>query len=559
MTEDLDALWGKSKPVAKPTEDLDALWNAAKPREKTGKLAAVGRGVMQGGSLGFGDEVWGGLRAVGDALPGSLGGDTSGRGFWEMYRQNRDGVRRGNETAKQDQGGAYLTGEILGGVALPLPGGAALKGASLGARALRAAGQGAALGGTYGLGSSASDVTQGEIGGAALDTAIGTGLGAAGGALAEGVVAPLAKAGGKLVGKAGDALRKRAGRGIREAEEMAGARAEQEAMKELKQLDGSLGAETQKGSRMTENIRRIPGEAANATPESQAALMRDAARIARERAEQMATQAKAVGLEDVPVSMGEFLTKGSKVDKAQQARAQAKRMLDGAKQLEDDAERVLAGELSPKALNANLKKARDIAMDSPAFKSLEGTVLSENLRMLPEEVAAIEAQRAARDSAKAGLGETIAKRKADLLSGKAAGQRGKELALRYALPVVGGLAGQALGDEYGMLGRLGGAAAGWKAGGGANSMIGSLAGAGLRPGAQALYRTMTQYPAVKKGLWSAVNAAAPTESTLRLLPAMLPAATRSEATTSGLDSVLEALTRRMMSSREEDEDPFAGR
>jgi hypothetical protein len=326
----------------------------------------------------------------------------------------------------------------------------------------------------------------------------------------------------------------------------------------MQSLTGSLGAETQKGSRLTENIRRIPGDAVQGTPESQAALMTDAARIARERAEEMLNQAKAVGLEDVPQKMGEFLTKGSKVDKAQQARAHAQRLLDGAERLEADAARVAAGDLSPKAINANLKMARDIAMQSPAFKTLEGTVLSENLRTLPHQVAEIEAARAARDTAQSAMGETVQKRASELLSGKAAAQRGKELAIRYALPAAGSAAGYLMGDEYGALGKIGGAAAGWAAGGKANGAIGALAGAGLRPGAQALYRTLTQYPAVKNALWKGAGKMAPSGKALELLPALLPGASRSESMSYG-QALIEALQRKALGSTEGDGDPYAGR
>lgn len=528
----------------------------AKPWEKTGGWTAGALGAGQGVTLGLGDEINGFVQAVGEGIQNPEGK----QGFWERYRKNRDTFRKEDDTAQKDQSGAYLTGNILGGSVLPVPGGPATAGATYGAKLLRALGQGAVLGAGMGFGNSKADLTQGDVGGAALDTVLGGGLGAAGGALAEGVVAPLAEAGGKLIGKAGDALRNRAGRGIAAAEEMAKARARQEGTKQIESLTGHLGSETQQGSRMTENIRRIPGEAAEATPEGQAALMQDAAKIARQHADELMNQAKAMGLEDVPEKMGEFLSKGSKVDKAQAARARAKHLLDGAAQLEGDAERVLSGDLSPRALNANLQKARDIAMNSPSFRQLEGTVLSENLRNLPGQTAKIEASRAARDTAQAGLEDFVTQRSSDLLSGKAAGQRLKELTLRYALPLTGAAAGTMLGDEYGALGKLGGAAAGWAAGGKVNGAIGALAGAGLRPGLQALYRTATQYPAVQKALWSALRGAAPKEGALRLLPAMLPAASRSEAMQTRGQVLMDTLLRRSLSaSRDAKSDPYAGR
>lgn len=539
-------------------------------KEKPGKLKSLVGGAFQGVSLGFGDEFAGGIgrlllgkgvklgraaQPAADDSPELRAAKTRAIEQQDAaptsYEITRDLVRGGLREAQETNPKTFLAGEVLGGAALPVPGGVAAQGATRGAKLLRAVGQGAAMGGAYGLGSSEGRVNRGEFGTAAADTALGVGLGAAGGALAEGVAAPLFEAGGKLVAKGADALRKRAGRGVSEAAERARSMALKEGTEEIGSLTGTLGGETQKGSRMTENIRRIPGEAAQATPESQAALMRDAARIARERADDMLNQAKAQGLEDVPDKVGEFLTKGSKLDKAQRSRSQAQRLLDGAKQMEEDAARVLRGEIAPDALNANLQKARDIALESAPFKKLEGTVLSENIRQLPEQVAKIEAARAARDAAAKGLDTNVAKRAEDILSGRAATQRLKELALRYALPGAGAAAGWALGDEYGALGSAGAALAGYKLGGGANAAVGALAGAGLRPGLQALYRTATQYPAVSKLLWRGVGGAADAGDLVRLgapgLSGLLPpAASRSEAVTAKSRALADALRRGLL-------------
>lgn len=561
-------------PPASPRRSLREMLETGEARldepSRPGAGESFLRGVTQGTTLGFGDEIAGALGKW--ILPNNTvrlgkGAQPSEDDTAEVrvlkqallaqqeatptnYEMIRSGTRADNAAAREAHPGAMFAGEMLGGLALP--GGAALKGATRGAKVLRSSLLGAGLGSAYGLGGSESET----VGGMALDTALGGALGGAGGVVAEGVIAPIAEKSGELLKRALGAVRRRADRGVSKAREIALARARQEATEEVESLTGKLGAETQKGSRMTENIRRIPGEAAQATPEGQAALMRDAARIARQHAEDMLNQAKAHGLEDVPDKVGEFLSKGSKLDKAQKGRSQAQRLLDGAKQMEDDAERVLRGELPQEQLTANLERARSIAMESAPFKTLEGTVLSENLRRLPKQVAEIEAARAARDAATRGLEENVAARGEELLSGAAAKQRLKELGLRYALPLAGAAAGETFGDEYGVAGRLGGAALGWKAGGGANAAIGSLAGAGLRPGLQALYRTATQYPAVMNLGWKgAKSLASPRLAELvGHTPALLPPATRSEEAQLTVRALLEALRRPRISRDELPED-----
>lgn len=546
-------------------EEQEARSRKPAPSGPSALKSGIG-GALQGVTLGFGDELGGALMrlGLGDGVQLGKGAEVSPDDSPEMralkqseaakrkalpttYEIGRDLVRGGLKDAREANPKTFLAGEVLGGSLVPVPGGAAAAGATRGAKVLRALAQGAGTGAVYGLGNSEASLGRGEYGDLATDTALGAGIGGVGGALAEGVVAPILEAGGRVVGKGLDAVRKRAGQGVRDAAARAEAMALKEGKDEVAALTGSLGAETQKGSRMTENIRRIPGEAAQATPESQAALMRDAAKLARQRAEDMLNQAKAQGLEDVPDRVGEFLTKGSKLDKAQKGRSQAQRLLEGAKQMEDDAEKVLRGELAPKALDANLQRVRDMAMDSANFKQLEGTVLSENLRNLPKQVAEIEAIRSARDAAEKGLGGNASKRAAEILSGKAATQRLKEQALRYALPGAGALAGEVLGDDYGPLGTAAGMAAGWKLGGSANARIGALAGAGLRPGLQALYRTATQYPAVSRLLWNGVGGVA--DAGIERLPSaiaskLLPPASRSEEAMTSLSAPLRRLLER---------------
>lgn len=120
--------------------------------EGPGLVEALGRGFGQGGTLGFGEEI---KAAV--AHP-SLG---------DEYRHERDSVRQANAAAKEAHPWAYGAGQIAGGfvpsmVAAPLAGAAKVA---------------TGIGGLMGLGNSTADVTQGDVGGAAVDTGIGAATG----------------------------------------------------------------------------------------------------------------------------------------------------------------------------------------------------------------------------------------------------------------------------------------------------------------------------------------------------------------------------------------------
>jgi hypothetical protein len=169
---------------------------ASAPAPSTGE--AVGRGGLQGATMGFGDELGGALQAglskLRDVLPDSaneaLGfgkryeNDTTSA--LDVYRQGRDEDRAANKAASAAHPWAYGTASVAGSLpTMALPGGAALQGA------------------VAGLGNSDADLTKGEVGGAARDAAIGALLGKYGGKVAGGVV----RAGGKALGAVGGAIR----------------------------------------------------------------------------------------------------------------------------------------------------------------------------------------------------------------------------------------------------------------------------------------------------------------------------------------------------------------
>lgn len=150
------------------------------PSRQQGPSAAgsVLGGLGQGISFGWGDEL---AAAAGSALDGLWGEDIP-------YEKRLEYARRIDKKDKDTNPGAYLGGEIAGGLATAVvPAGAAAKGAqTLGQAAKAATLGGAGIGALQGLGYSEADLRGGDIGGAALDTAIGGGVGALGGAIGAG-------------------------------------------------------------------------------------------------------------------------------------------------------------------------------------------------------------------------------------------------------------------------------------------------------------------------------------------------------------------------------------
>lgn len=141
------------------------------------------RGAAQGATLGLADEGVGVLQGGWRAL-------TSDQSFGDAYREARDESRTANKAAEDANGGSYLLGNLAGGVATAfVPGLNVAKAAGAGGAILR----GAATGALAGFGSSDADVTQGEIGKAALDTALGGGLGGVVGGVSHGVSSYLGK------------------------------------------------------------------------------------------------------------------------------------------------------------------------------------------------------------------------------------------------------------------------------------------------------------------------------------------------------------------------------
>lgn len=150
-----------------------------------GGLESVLEGAKQGLTLGLGDEMGALLEA------GLLKASGDPRSMSEQYRLARELNRREMKEAQRANPAEFIAGEVGGG--LLLPGGAA-KGAGTAAKALttgqkfgQAAKMGAGLGAGYGAGTSEADLLEGDVGGFALDTAIGAGAGVLGGVAGEGM------------------------------------------------------------------------------------------------------------------------------------------------------------------------------------------------------------------------------------------------------------------------------------------------------------------------------------------------------------------------------------
>jgi len=184
-------------------------------------------GMTQGATLGFGEELGAGALAALQPLLKYIPGTTESttreleqqgfqveapdeqKSFIERYRDLRDTTREAQKKAKEENEAAYISGELVGGIAPAIAtGGSAAVGsaANLGLKELvkqgikKGAVSGLGYGAGSGLGASEADLTKGETEQAAIDTLVGAGTGALlGGGL--GAAAPVLKAGASKTGK----------------------------------------------------------------------------------------------------------------------------------------------------------------------------------------------------------------------------------------------------------------------------------------------------------------------------------------------------------------------
>jgi len=144
---------------------LQAQVDAENKKINIGKGETLARGVSQGVTLGFADELSGGLNALKDAYKkGSLAD------FKSDYTRNRDTARSLDQSASDQNPFTYGAGNVAGSVPLSLaiPFSSGIKGAALG---------GATFGAATGLGSSQADLTKGEFLKSGQDAALGGAIG----------------------------------------------------------------------------------------------------------------------------------------------------------------------------------------------------------------------------------------------------------------------------------------------------------------------------------------------------------------------------------------------
>lgn len=165
-------------------QDLNKAPSELPPTE----LESAARGAAQGASLGFADEIAGGLGAI-PTFAGKLGSADPLSGTLEKYREIRDRQRKADELAKQTNPTSYTAGNIGGAVASSfIPGLSGLTAAKAGSGLMGAAQTGAKLGAIAGLGQSQADLTKGELSDAAGDVGSGAMLGGATGAATQGLM-----------------------------------------------------------------------------------------------------------------------------------------------------------------------------------------------------------------------------------------------------------------------------------------------------------------------------------------------------------------------------------
>lgn len=265
---------------------------------------AVQRGVEQGLTLGWSDELAGAAGAaqtsIGDWAYEKLHPEaTKTPSFGARYQQIRDAERTRNSAASDQHPWAYGIPEGVGTVGADALATVATGGAAL---PLIAAGQGAIQGAGY------SDAESGT--GVARDAAAGGVLGLAG----YGV--------GSALGKAGEWVAQKAGLRTAAAAGRAQAQAAKEVAEEIASARGQLGAETQKGNRLTEWVIRLLDEEKSGalTPTSRQLL--DSLRASPEYGELLNGAAQSVA-KNLPSQAATIATKDAALQSLTQGAPQA--------------------------------------------------------------------------------------------------------------------------------------------------------------------------------------------------------------------------------------------
>jgi len=168
---------------------------AAKPSQ----LEAAGRGLVQGASFGFADELSAGagasISSLSDTVSNFVNGDLEFGNFIGEYRDRVEKARAADAAASEAFPKTFLAGQAGGAIASgALTGGAGLAGKGF-AGAVKL---GAGLGGLAAAGSSEADLTKGDVGGLAQDVILGSAIGGATGVGGEAISRGLGAAGGAI-------------------------------------------------------------------------------------------------------------------------------------------------------------------------------------------------------------------------------------------------------------------------------------------------------------------------------------------------------------------------
>lgn len=151
------------------------------------QLQSLLKGLQQGATFGFGDEIAGATQTLADTLTGTsdvnkrlieqgFKGDIGPTSATDVYKQGRNEARQDYSRAQSDNPKSYMGGEVLGtGLTAALPGPTVLKAKD----ALTGAVTGAGYGGLTGLGNSNRE----DLAGIAKDTATGALIGGTVGAI----------------------------------------------------------------------------------------------------------------------------------------------------------------------------------------------------------------------------------------------------------------------------------------------------------------------------------------------------------------------------------------
>lgn len=152
----------------------------AKVEPKTSMPSAIAGGIAQGGTFGFADELYGGLKAgaqklgIGKDQSSIMDEDQSFMGKLKSnYQADRNQYRDYQKQLSSEHPVAYKTAEIGTAVGTGLLTGGGAVGT------LAKLGTAGAEGAAYGLGASEADLTEGEFKDALKDTGIGAGIGIA--------------------------------------------------------------------------------------------------------------------------------------------------------------------------------------------------------------------------------------------------------------------------------------------------------------------------------------------------------------------------------------------